>query len=79
MSLYPSVETYASPALVRRKKVTHPDYVLDGKTQYSWSAEIDYLKIQGLGYIDEFVFFHKQSKSLIVSDLVFNLPAEHFK
>ncbi|MEM6280294.1 MAG: hypothetical protein AAF733_12505 [Verrucomicrobiota bacterium] len=39
-----------------------------------WEGELDVIKIDGMPSINEHVFFHRKSKTLVVADLLFNLP-----
>jgi hypothetical protein len=42
-----------------------------------WTDEIDQVHIQGIGlFLDEIVFYHRPSRSLIVADLLFNLSSK---
>lgn len=67
---YPSATVWASPAFSRR----HPDIAIDevmaNGVETIWSDEIDHLAIEGHAILDEVVFFHKRSKTLIVTDLI---------
>lgn len=45
-------------------------------TPEAWSDEIQVIAIEGMPKINEFAFFHRPSKTLIVADLIFNLPPE---
>ncbi len=39
-----------------------------------WTDEIDQVHVRGIGlFLDEIVFYHRRSRSLIVADLLFNL------
>jgi hypothetical protein len=41
-----------------------------------WTGEIDQVHVQEIGlFLDEIVFYHRRSRSLIVADLLFN-PSE---
>ena len=40
----------------------------------AWDGELEVLMLQGAPALNETVFFHRPSKTLIVADLVFNLP-----
>jgi hypothetical protein len=41
-----------------------------------WEEEIDVIPILGMPMTNEQVFFHRESKTLIVADLLFNLPSD---
>lgn len=42
----------------------------------AWSAEFDQLMLRGMPRLNEVVFLHRPSRTLIVTDLVFNLGTE---
>jgi hypothetical protein len=51
--------------------------VLDDSAPPLWTDEIDQIHVQGIGlFLDEIVFYHRRSRSLIVADLLFNLSEE---
>ncbi|MEM7599960.1 MAG: hypothetical protein AAF357_00935 [Verrucomicrobiota bacterium] len=39
-----------------------------------WEGELEVVKIEGMPKINEHVFFHPSSKTLVVADLIFNIP-----
>lgn len=39
-----------------------------------WGDDVNVIRIGGMPKINEFAFFHPESKSLIVADLLFNIP-----
>ena len=41
-----------------------------------WAGEIDVLQIGGLRRINEYAFFHRASRTLILADLLFHFPAD---
>ncbi|MDF1861037.1 MAG: hypothetical protein P1U87_12540 [Verrucomicrobiales bacterium] len=45
-------------------------------TPAEWDGEIDVIPILGMPMTNEHVFFHPDSKTLIVADLLFNLPSD---
>jgi hypothetical protein len=48
--------------------------VLGDVAPSQWGSEIDQVHVQGIGlFLDEIVFYHRHSRSLIVADLLFNL------
>ena len=47
--------------------------ILDKTIDISWLDEIDYLPFEGSAVIEESVFFHKKSKTLILTDLIENI------
>jgi hypothetical protein len=48
---------------------------LDGNPPDEWRADIDQTHIPG-GYFKELVFFHKESKTLILTDTIINIELD---
>lgn len=72
---YPNATFYCSPGM----KEDHPDWpftrVLAADVQESWEQELLKHLVPGMPRVNEFVFFHVASSTLIVADLLFNLSA----
>lgn len=70
---FPSAERWIAPALAHKR----PDLAgcgrLDDEPPAAWAGELEQLRVEGAPKLDEVVFFHRASKSLIVTDLVFNV------
>ncbi len=75
---YPEALSYAAPGL--RKK--RPDLVFDGDLQASaepaWADEIGQTLFTGSPWMEEAVFFHVASKTLILTDLIENFEPSAF-
>ena len=73
---FPETITWASPHVRRRARARHVDVEftrdLDAIAPEEWRSEIDQLLFPG-GYFKEFVFFHKASSTLILTDTIMNL------
>ncbi len=72
--LFPEAVVYAG----KRVQKKHPHLKgldLSDGSDFSWTSEIEMLYLDGLR-LDEFVFFHHTSKTLILTDLLFNLQAK---
>lgn len=69
---YPEALSFAPPGLARKR----PDLSFYGELGDSpeafWAKEVDQLRFRGSWILDEVVFFHRQSKTLILGDLVEN-------
>jgi len=52
------------------------DAVLGDEPQQEWAGEIDQHLFKGAPGLNEIVFFHRSSRSVIFTDLVFNVPAD---
>ena len=74
LSAYPDATLYGAPTLVRWNRSLPFVELLDGSAPSVWADQIDQVHVQGIGlFLDEIVFYHRRSRSLIVADLLFNL------
>ena len=67
---YPTAEIWVSPRFGERHKDIHVDRVLTSSPPEAWSADIDQHVFGGSSIVDEVVFLHRPSKTLIITDLV---------
>lgn len=74
--VFPDAITWASPGVRQRARARGIEVEfkqdLDEHAPCAWRNEIDQTIIPG-GFFGEFVFFHKESATLILTDTVFNL------
>lgn len=77
---YPHAQAWSSPGVEERAKSQNVKVVFDidltDKAPDLWSDEIDQLIFKGSSVIEEVVFFHKSTKTLIVTDLIENFEPE---
>ncbi len=76
---YPDAQVYAEPAV--RKKVTALSTAeeITNTTPEHYSQDIDQVLFSGNRLFQEAVFFHKSSRTLILTDLMLNLKTERVK
>ncbi len=76
---FPEATTWASPRVRQRARARRVDINftrdLAASAPNEWREEIDQLLFPG-GYFKEFIFFHKASKSLILTDTIINLELD---
>ena len=72
---YPEARLVAVPGLAEEHGDWPVDCVLGAGDAEEWEEELPYALIGGIPRLNEAVFFHPASRSLIVADLVFNLEA----
>lgn len=76
---YPDAVTWAAPGLKERLQVRASglriDHVLSDEAPQAWAQEIEQIVVAGAGY-SEVGFFHRQSRTLVLTDLVQNLRPE---
>jgi hypothetical protein len=67
---YPSATVWVSPRFPKRHPDVKADHVLDDDAPAAWAEEIDQHVFAGSGFLDEVVFLHRASKTLVVTDLI---------
>lgn len=68
----PEAKLYGAPGLQRKRADIKWDGILDPKS-WPYQDELTAVFIEGAPKINEVVFYHRDSKTLIVTDLLFNL------
>jgi len=72
---YPGSELHTAPGLAERFPALPVDAELaDGPA--AWSADVDHLLVQGAPLTNEVVFCHRASRTLVLTDLAFNVGPE---
>lgn len=76
---YPAATTWAAPGVRRRRQVRAAglriDHELSDVAPPDWADELEQVVIQAGGFA-EVDFFHKPSRTLVLTDLVVNIEAE---
>ena len=76
---YPEAVAWASPGVRERARARHIDVHFDRDLEAAppeeWRAELDQTLVPG-GIFKEFVFFHKASATLILTDTIMNLELD---
>jgi hypothetical protein len=70
---FPEAEVYLAPR-IREQAGSHIDFgchVLERDNGYPWDEEIATLPVEG-SYMTEVVFFHRRSRTLVLTDLIEN-------
>ena len=76
--IFPKAGLYASPGLRRRRRDLTFDADLGEQAEPEWRGHIDQLVFSGSFFMEEVVFFHRLSKTLILADLIEYFPPGHF-
>jgi hypothetical protein len=77
----PDALAWAAPGLRRRRQVRkaripwHGDLGTSSKAY--WAPDIEEIEVPGIGGFAEVCFFHRKSRSLVVTDLIQNLDDHH--
>jgi len=73
---FPEALLFGCASLVEARPDLALDQVLHDAPPALWAGEIDQVAVQGLP-TDEFVFFHRKSRTILIADLAFNYtPAQ---
>jgi hypothetical protein len=77
---HPDAVTFAAPGLRERRQMrgsgVRIDYVLSNEAPLPWAGEIEQVVVRGLGF-SEVDFYHRPSRTLVITDLVQNLETEY--
>ncbi|ESR26571.1 DUF4336 domain-containing protein [Lutibaculum baratangense] len=75
---YPAADTWAAPGLRDRRPVRRSalriDRDLAEHPPAEWSGCLDQVLVRGAGGFAEIAFFHRPSRTLVLTDLVVNVP-----
>ena len=81
--LYPSAQVWLAPGIdqrARTQKMPLPQgQELTDQAPPDWSAELDQDLFKGSRFMQEAVFFHKASKTLILTDMIENIETHQMK
>jgi hypothetical protein len=69
----PEASLYAAPGLAEKRPDLKVTGVLTDEPEPGWASLLDQVLMGGFPFANEVVFFHRPSKSLIATDLAFNV------
>ena len=70
---YPEAKLYAAPGLETKRRDLHFDAILSDEALAAWRGQIEQLVFRGFSPLNEVVFFHRASRTLLLTDLLFNM------
>jgi hypothetical protein len=73
MEAFPEAQVFVAPGLPKKRKDLAAATVLGPNAPAAWSAVMDQQFLAGAPFMNETVFFHRPSGSLLVTDLMFNI------
>ncbi|MBE9042691.1 DUF4336 domain-containing protein [Oscillatoriales cyanobacterium LEGE 11467] len=78
--VYPDAKLYASPRLApKRKDLTFYTTLSTDKPEPEWDGQIDQCIFgSGNGWFDEIVFFHRESRTIVFTDLIMDFDPSTF-
>lgn len=71
---WPEALLYAPPGLAKRKPGLRFDKDLDDEADEAWSKDIDQVIFRGSLMMEEVAFFHRESRTAIIGDLIQRHP-----
>ena len=74
VAAYPGAVLCGAPGLARKRADLRFAHVLDDAFRTTWAGELELLLFDGAPGMSEVVFLHPESRTLILTDLAFNLP-----
>lgn len=75
MAAFPQARAYAAPGLSEKRKDLSFHAVLSEQVSADWAGQIDVLPWQGAPMLGEVVFFHRPSRTLVLTDSAHNIGA----
>lgn len=77
---YPEAKAWASPGVRERAASQRVDVSFDADLgdlpEEAWFEDLDQLVFRGSRFVEEVVFFHRRTRTLILADLIENFEAE---
>ena len=70
---FPDAKIYVAAGLDTKRSDLAIDGVLDDSADAAWADVMEQHAVQGLPLVNEVVFFHRPSRTLILTDLAFNI------
>lgn len=70
---YPEAKIFGVAGLQTKRKDIPFDAILGPEAPDAWKGQIEQKALEGMPSLQEMVFFHKASQSLIVTDMVFHV------
>jgi Domain of unknown function (DUF4336) len=77
ITAYPAARIYGAPGLAEKRRDLTFHGVLSDAAPAEWRGEIEQHVFRGASPINEVVFFHPATRTLLLTDLAFNVPADH--
>jgi hypothetical protein len=76
IAAYPGVALHGAPGLAEKRRDLRLDSVLGDEVPAAWRDELEQHLFQGAPTLNEVVFFHPATRTLVLTDLAFNVAAE---
>jgi hypothetical protein len=76
ITAYPDATFHGAPGLAQKRPTLRLDAVLGDDEAPAWHGEIVQHVFRGATVLNEVVFLHPPTRTLVLTDLAFNVPAE---
>ena len=73
---YPDAEVWGAPGLAKKRGDIKFTGELNNEIGPIWDNEIDYVLFEGVPFMNEVVFYHPVSKTVMFTDLIFNYSTD---
>lgn len=73
---YPDARAYGPPGLAEKRTDLRFDAIVSDDAPTAWRDEIEQHLFRGAPYLNEVVFFHRASRTLLLTDIAFNVAAD---
>lgn len=70
---YPEAQLFCAPGLEKKRADIMFDRVIDDSNSFPWNPTIEHQVIQGAPLFNEVAFFHKSSKTLVLTDTALHI------
>lgn len=77
IAAYPAARIYGAPGLAEKRRDISFHGVLSNDAPPEWHGQIEQHVFRGASFMNEVVFFHAATRTLLLTDLAFNVPANH--
>ena len=74
---YPDAQTFCAPGLDSKRTDLKFSAILGDEPPAGWAGEIDQVLMRAFPPLNETVFFHRNTRTLIFTDLLFNISAHN--
>jgi hypothetical protein len=76
VSGYPDAAVHGAPGLAAKRPNLRFDHVLDDEAPAEWRGDIEQHVFRGAPSLNEVVFLHRRTRTLVLTDLAFNVPPD---
>jgi len=75
---FPEAQVFGTDEVIKKRQDIHFNASLNSDCIWEWQSDIEQVLFSGSPLMEECVFFHKKSQTLIVTDLIENFSGQEF-